>query len=389
MRIVSFVTFLSCCMSFAGIARDNKNRAFQTNETIALKGRVRTIKMCNVAPILVERNGKRISVNDTSVIEELILFRNGATASYSVEKRHRDHVMAGNILEVFEDRFDRSVTEYRYDSSGTLVFDSYTSSNRTTKGEAQFNTAGLVSQWCQYELPGPKLTRRIEYIYGKNNQLKEKKEYTVTGREKLVEHTWVYNKQRQARIEEYDEDGVVMRWIELSTDTIGNVAEEESRIEDRARGNSVLRTLTTFGKDGKVIGVVEYDYGLKDTVRTATTYNKNGDPLEQLKYNGREELLSRQARTYDTRGTLTSEEYYEQGVLQWGKNAKCIYDAKGRLIERTMVTTDYTGDDPDVTVKEQYSGYDAAGNYRKLTQTLIRPDGRFVTHRFRIISYYK
>jgi hypothetical protein len=383
------LTFLSCCLSFAGIAHDNKNRSFQTNETIALKGKVRNIKMYNVAPILVERSGKRISVSDTSVIEELQLFRNGGTASYSVEKRHRDHVIAGNILEVFEDRFDRSVTEYRYDSSGTLVFDSYTSANGTTKGEAQFNAAGLVSQWRQYELPGPKLTRRIEYIYGKNNQLKEKKEYTVTGREKLVERTWVYNKQRQARIEEYDEDGVVMRWIELSTDTIGNVAEEESRIEDRARGNSVLRTLTTFGKDGKVIGVVEYDYGRKDTVRTATTYNKNGDPLEQLKYDGREELLSRHARTYDTHGTLTAEEYYEEGVLQWSRKARCLYDAKGHLTGRTMVTTDHTGTDPTVTVKEQYAGYDAVGNYRKLTTTLIRPDGRFVTNRFRNISYYK
>lgn len=389
MRVVFFLTFLSSCLSFTGIARDNKNRAFQTNETIALKGKVRAIKMCNVAPVLVERSGKRISVNDTSVIEELQLFRNGATASYSVEKRHRDHVIAGNILEVFEDRFDRSDAEYRYDSSGTLVFDSYTSANGATKGEAQFNAAGLVSQWRQYELPGPKLKSRVEYIYGKNNQLKEKKEYTVDSREKLVEHTWVYNKQRQARIEEYDEDGIVQRWIELSTDTVGNVAEEESRIEDRGRGNSVLRTLTTFGKDGKVISVVEYDYGSKDTVRTATTYNKNGDPLEQLKYNGREELLARQARTYDARGTLIAEEYYEHGVLQWSKKAKCIYDAQGHLIQRTMVTTDHTGTDPNVTVKEQYSGYDAAGNYRKLTQTLIRPDGRFVTHRFRNISYYK
>ncbi|MBL7690681.1 MAG: hypothetical protein JNM41_03740 [Flavipsychrobacter sp.] len=380
---------LSCCLSFAGIARDNKNRSFQTNETIALKGKVRTIKMCNVASVTVERSGKRISINDTAVIEELQLFRNGATASYKVEERHRDHVFAGNVLQIFEDRFDRSVTEYRYDSSGTLVSESYTSSDRATKGEAQFNAAGLVSQWRLYELPGPKLKSRVEFVYGKNNRLKEKKEYTVDGREKLVAHTWIYNKQRQARIEEYDDDGIVQRWTELSTDTTGNVVEEVSRIEDRHRGNSVLRTLTTFGKDGKVISVVEYDYRSNDSIRTATNYNKDGNALERLKYNGREELLSRQARTYDTRGTLTSEEYYEQGVLQWSKKAKCIYDAKGRLTERTMVTTDHTGADPNVTVKEQYSGYDAAGNYRKLTQTLIRPDGRFVTHRSRNISYYK
>ncbi len=389
MRIVFFLTILSCFASFAGLARGNKNRSFQTNETIALKGKVQSLRMFNVTSILVERNGKRVPVSDTSVIENMQLFPGGSTASYTVEKRHRSHVIAGNILEVFEDSFDRSVAEYRYDSSGTLVFNSYTSPNGATKGEAQFNAAGLISQWRQYDLPGPKLTRRVEYVYGKNNQLKEKKEYTVAGRERLVEHTWIYNKQRQARIEEYDEDGVVQRWIELSTDTVGNVAEEESRIEDRARGNSVLRTLTTFGKDGKVISIVEYDFGEKDTVRTATTYNKNGDPLEQLKYNGREELLSRHARTYDTHGTLTSEEYFDHGVLQWSKKARCVYDTKGRLTARTMVTTDHTGTDPQVTVREQYSGYDVAGNYRKLTTTVIRPDGRFVTHRFRNISYYK
>jgi len=388
MRIV-VLFFLCCFLAITATARGNKNRSFQTNETIALKGNVRSLRMFNVTSILVERNGKRVPVSDTSVIENMQLFPDGSTASYTVEKRHRSHVIAGNILEVFEDSFDRSVAEYRYDSSGTLVFNSYTSPNGATKGEAQFNAAGLISKWRQYDLPGPKLTRRVEYVYGKNNQLKEKKEYTVAGREKLVEHTWIYNKQRQARIEEYDEDGVVQRWIELSTDTVGNVAEEESRIEDRARGNSVLRTLTTFGKDGKVIGVVEYDYGSGDTVRTSTTYNKNGDPLEQQKYNGHDELLSRHARTYDARGTQTSEGYYEHGILQWSKKGKCIYDSKGRLTDRTMVTTDHTGTDPQVTVREQYSGYDVAGNYRRLTTTVIRPDGRFVTHRFRTFSYYR
>ncbi len=388
MRIVVLFS-LSWLLAITAIARDTKNRAYQTNETIALKGNVRSLRMFNVTSILVERNGKRIPVSDTSVIEDMQLYPDGSTISYKVEKRHRGHVLAGNILEVFEDNFDRSVTEYNYDSSGTLVFDSYSSYQGSIRGEAQFNSSGLISQWRQYELPGPKLIRRIEYIYGKSNQLKEKKEYAVAGREKLVEHTWIYNKQRQARIEEYDEDGVVQRWIELSTDTVGNVAEEESRIEDRERGNSVLRTLTTFGKDGKVISIVEYDFGEKDTVRTATTYNKKGDPLEQLKYNGREELLSRHARTYDTHRTLASEEYFDHGVLQWSKKARCVYDTKGRLTARTMVTTDHTGADPDVTVKELYSGYDGAGNYRKLTSTVIRPDGRFVTHRFRNISYYK
>lgn len=388
MRIV---VLLSLCwlLAITAIARDTKNRAYQTNETIALKGKVRSLRLFNVTSILVERNGKRILVNDTSVIEDMQLYSNGGTASYKFERRHRSHVIAGNILEVFEDSFDRSFTEYRYDSSGTLIFESYTSANGVTRGEAQFNSTGLISQWRQYETPGPRLTKRIDYLYGKNKQLKEKKEYAVAGRETLLSHTWLYNKQRQARIEVYGEGGVVLQWIELSTDTVGNVAEEESRIEDRERGNSVLRTLTTFGKDGKVISIVEYDFGEKDTVRTATTYNKNGAPLEQLKYNGREELLSRHARTYDTRGTLASEEYFDHGVLQWSKKARCVYDTKGRLTARTMVTTDHTGADPNVTVKELYSGYDGAGNYRKLTSTVIRPDGRFVTHRFRNISYYK
>ncbi|MBE2288065.1 MAG: hypothetical protein IAE95_00825 [Chitinophagaceae bacterium] len=388
MRIVVLIS-LYCFLTITAIARDSKNRAYQTNETIALKGKVRSLRMFNVTSILVERNGKRIPVNDTSIIEDLQLFPDGSTASYKFERRHRSHVIAGNILEVFEDSFDRSFTEYKYDSSGTLIFESYTSANGVTRGEAQFNAAGLISQWRQYETPGPGLTKRIDYLYGKNKQLKEKKEYAVAGRETLLSHTWIYNKQRQARIEVYGEDGVVLKWIELSTDTVGNVAEEESRIEDRERGNSVLRTLTTFGKDGKVISIVEYDYGSRDTMRTATTYNKSGDPLEQLKYNGREELLSRHARTYDTRGTLTSEEYYDHGVLQWSKKARCVYDTKGRLTARTMVTTDHTGADPNVTVKEQYSGYDGAGNYSKITSTRIRPDGRFVTHRFRNISYYK
>ncbi len=388
MRIV--VLFSLCwLLAVTAIARDTKNRAYQTNETIALRGKVRSLRMFNVTSILVERNGKRIPVNDTSVIEDMQLYSNGGTASYKFERRHRSHVIAGNILEVFEDSFDRSFTEYRYDSSGTLIFESYTSANGVTRGEAQFNSTGLISQWRQYETPGPRLTKRIDYLYGKNKQLKEKKEYAVAGRETLLSHTWLYNKQRQARIEVYGEGGVVLQWIELSTDTVGNVAEEESRIEDRERGNSVLRTLTTFGKDGKVISIVEYDFGEKDTVRTATTYNKNGDPLEQLKYNGREELLSSHARTYDTHGTLASEEYFDHGVLQWSKKARCVYDTKGRLTARTMVTTDHTGADPNVTVKELYSGYDGAGNYNKLTTTVIRPDGRFVTYRFRNISYYK